>query len=50
MAKVTILVEDMTRERLNYIGRKGQTYNQIITELLDASLKEGGEQRKCLKD
>ena len=40
MAKVIILVEDMTRERLKYIGRKSQTYDQIITELLDASLKE----------
>jgi hypothetical protein len=40
MAKVTILVDSSTRERLKYIGREDQTYDQIITELLDARLKE----------
>lgn len=45
MAKVTILVDSSTRERLKYIGRKGQTYDQIIAELLDARLKEN-ENRK----
>jgi hypothetical protein len=30
----TILIESITRERLKRIGRKDQTYDQIINELI----------------
>jgi predicted CopG family antitoxin len=32
----TIVIEHDTRERLKRLGQKGQTYNQIITKLLDS--------------
>ena len=31
----TILVQRKTRTQLKEIGRKGQTYDQVISELLD---------------
>jgi hypothetical protein len=34
MSKTTILVETTTRERLRQIGRKNQTYDQLINELI----------------
>ena len=34
MEKTTILVEKKTRDRLRKIGFKGQTYDQVISELL----------------
>lgn len=34
MSKTTILVEDTTRELLRHIGRKNQTYDQLINELI----------------
>jgi hypothetical protein len=34
MSKTTILVESETRERLRRIGRKNQTYDQLINELI----------------
>lgn len=34
MPKTTILVEDSTRQKLRQIGRKEQTYDQIINELI----------------
>ena len=36
MSKTTILVESDTRERLRKIGRKNQTYDQLINELIKA--------------
>jgi hypothetical protein len=35
----SILIKDTTRKRLKYIGRKDQTYDELINELLD--LKNG---------
>ncbi|HKG87268.1 MAG TPA: hypothetical protein VKA95_02990 [Nitrososphaeraceae archaeon] len=34
MSKTTILVEDSTRQKLRQIGSKGQTYDQVINELI----------------
>lgn len=42
MTRVLILVEE-SREKLKCIGRKGQTYDQIITELLKLKEQKGGE-------
>lgn len=35
MAKVTILLETKTRDELKALGRKGQTYDQLILELIN---------------
>ena len=35
MSKSTILVESKTRERLKCQGRKGQTYDNLINQLID---------------
>jgi hypothetical protein len=32
----TIVIRNNIRERLKRIGHKGQTYNEIITKLLDS--------------
>ncbi|PWU79310.1 MAG: hypothetical protein DLM72_18140 [Candidatus Nitrosopolaris wilkensis] len=37
MTKTTILVEDSTREQLRHIGTKGQTYDDVINGLIDAT-------------
>ncbi|HEY7082343.1 MAG TPA: hypothetical protein VH500_21855 [Nitrososphaeraceae archaeon] len=34
MSKVTILLETKTRDDLKTLGRKGQTYDQLILELI----------------
>jgi hypothetical protein len=34
MSKTTILVESATREELRQMGRKNQTYDQLIMELI----------------
>jgi hypothetical protein len=44
MSKSTILVESNTRERLKEVGRKGQTYDQLINQLLSASKMKENEQ------
>jgi len=31
----TILISYITRERLKQVGKKGETYNQLINQLLD---------------
>ena len=41
MSKTTILVESETRERLRQIGRKNQTYDQLINELIKAKRGAG---------
>ena len=38
MSKTTILVEKSTREKLSHIGKKYQTYDELIQELI--KLKE----------
>ena len=35
MSKSTILIESITRERLKQMGRKGQSYDQLITQLIE---------------
>jgi predicted CopG family antitoxin len=34
--ETTIIIKNEIRERLNKLGHKGQTYNDIITKLLDS--------------
>jgi hypothetical protein len=34
MGKSTILIESKTRENLKQLGTKGQTYDQLINELI----------------
>jgi hypothetical protein len=34
MSKCTILVQTLTRERLKKIGRKGQSYDELINWLI----------------
>lgn len=36
----SILIGKETRERLKQIGRKSQTYDQVIIELIEWKLKE----------
>jgi hypothetical protein len=38
MHNVTILIKSETRERLKKIGIKSQTYDEIISELIDQKL------------
>ena len=33
--KSTILIREATRERLKQTGKKGETYDQLINQLLD---------------
>lgn len=40
MSETTIAVKKKTRERLKKIGRKGETYDDIINRLIDTC---GGE-------
>ena len=52
MSKTTILVESETRERLRQIGRKNQTYDQLINELIKAkrsTIKLSREERMCYR-
>jgi len=35
MSKVTILLETTTRDELKALGRKGQTYDQLILQLIE---------------
>jgi predicted CopG family antitoxin len=37
MVKHTILVRDETRERLKEIGKKGQSYDELINQLLEST-------------
>jgi hypothetical protein len=57
MSKTTILIETTTREKLREVGKKNQTYDQLINELIKskrnqdpldsmlASLKSSGSPR-----
>jgi predicted CopG family antitoxin len=40
MTKTTVLVELSTRERLKKIGKKGQSYDELINELIDRENKD----------
>jgi predicted CopG family antitoxin len=40
MHNATILIRNQTRERLKEIGRKNQTYDQVIIELIEWKLKK----------
>ena len=35
----TILVRNITRERLKHVGEKGQTYDDLINQLIDMKVK-----------
>jgi len=37
MSKSTILIESATRQLLKEIGRKGQTYDQLIVQLINVA-------------
>lgn len=39
MEQTTIQISKGTREKLKMVGRKGQTYNEIIETLLEVSKK-----------
>jgi effector-binding domain-containing protein len=39
--KTTIVIEDSTRDLLRHVGRKEQTYDQVIKELIKRSFKNG---------
>lgn len=39
MEQTTIQISKETREKLKKVGRKGQTYDEIIENLLDISKK-----------
>jgi hypothetical protein len=39
MAKTTILLETSTREELRRIGRKDQTYDDLINEMIELKRK-----------
>ena len=39
MQQTTIQISKETREKLKKVGRKGQTYDEIIEKLLDISKK-----------
>ena len=41
MTKTTILVENTTREKLRQIGRKNQTYDELIAELIKTKISNG---------
>jgi hypothetical protein len=50
MSKTTVLVETDTRELLRRIGRKEQTYDQLIRELIDERMKSKYSQRRTSED
>jgi predicted CopG family antitoxin len=35
VSKTTIVIKTTTREKLRHIGRKNQTYEQLINELIE---------------
>ena len=44
--KSTILLKSETRERLKHIGYKGQSYDQLIDELIDYKLAGAAKKEK----
>jgi hypothetical protein len=49
MSKVTILLETKTRDELKTLGRKGQTYDQLILELISEHHHEHHHQLKQME-
>ena len=45
MGRSTVLVESSTRERLKKIGKKGQSYDELINELIDSRNKDSPDSR-----
>ena len=45
MSKVTILLETTTRDELKAIGRKSQTYDQLIHQLIE-EYRHGQQQQQ----
>ena len=43
--KSTILIQSATRERLKQIGRKGQSYDELINELLEKKRVDSPDRR-----
>jgi hypothetical protein len=43
MSNTTILIRKQTRDGLRKIGRKSQTYNDLIEELIDHCYSEGDQ-------
>lgn len=41
MAKTTIIIEAKTRKLLKNIGRKDQTYDQLLNEMIAAKISTG---------
>jgi hypothetical protein len=39
MLKTTILIENTTRKRLKQLGAKGQTYDEVINQLINDEKK-----------
>ena len=48
MGNSTILIKNPTRERLKRIGRKGQTYDEIIDDLLNQKEYENSLDRRMV--
>jgi predicted CopG family antitoxin len=49
MTQGTILIKNITRERLKQIGSKGQSYDQLINDLIELKRKSSQDQLKNLK-
>jgi predicted CopG family antitoxin len=45
MQKTTVLVENSTRDRLKKIGKKGQSYDDLINELINSKNKDSLDSR-----
>ena len=43
MERSTILVRNITRERLKHMGSKGQTYDDLINQLIDMKVKNADQ-------
>ncbi len=39
MHKTTIILRSQTRERLKKIGRKGESYDEVINQLIQSKMK-----------
>jgi hypothetical protein len=42
MVKTTIMIEDTTRDLLKHVGRKEQSYDQLINELIKNTVRSNG--------
>ena len=46
MSKTTILIENATREKLKEIGRKNQTYDTLINDLIETKRNQDSHDSK----